>query len=61
MWCIGRLTEEYRQRMYDLLVGRPPVSSERAGRLPGREEQAGAERYSPTLADEAWDTLANGL
>ena len=19
MWCIGRLTEEYRQRMYDLL------------------------------------------
>ena len=30
MWCVGRLTEEYRQRMYDLLdlYGRPFQSRE---------------------------------
>jgi len=51
MWCIGALTEEYRERMYDLLdLYARSVPGEGPRRLSRREEQTTAPGYARALA-----------
>ena len=62
MWCVGVLTQEYRQRMYDLLdlYAKPWSANEPVVCVDEKSKQTAA-RQSAKPADGARNTAASGL